>query len=102
MIIGQHRHGDVALNPATKPENGERGAEGRITLALGEVTGHSHVIQGDVYLWSTGEQRYVVVGQGGAQLAHEEHGVQTVAPGTYAVIIQREWTLEGEWAQVLD
>lgn len=103
MIKGQHRHGDVALNPvAALPSEATKGENERIVLALGEATGHAHVIQGDVYLWNAGAQRYVVVGQGGATLTHEEHGAQAVAPGAYEVIQQREWGLEGEWQTVID
>jgi hypothetical protein len=100
-IKGQHRHGDVALNPVSA-EDREPLERGRIVLALGEATGHAHVLTGDVVMWSVEGQRYVKVGAQGATLTHEEHGVQTVAPGTYEVIIQREWSLEGEWQQVID
>mgnify|MGYP001557776963 CR=1 FL=1 len=96
----QVRQGDVLLVKTLKKVSAEAKAvarvRGRIVLAYGEVTGHAHVID-DVLaelFEERGGQLYLKVGPEGATLRHEEHGALALAPGTYRVVRQREYTPE--------
>ncbi len=87
-----YRHGDVliartdALPRNVKPRNG-------VTLALGEVTGHSHRIQepGAAMLWESGAMTYLEVTAPTATLVHEEHNAITLSRGLYRFWMQREY-----------
>ncbi len=67
---------------------------GRIVLAYGEVTGHSHAI--DAALAELFEEKdgqlYLKVSGADAELRHEEHGAIAIPPGTYRVVRQVEYT----------
>ena len=100
----QHRHGDVGLFPVAElpdecrlvPRDG-----GDVVLAYGEVTGHAHRIASRrVALWSQGDRRYLVVEEP-AELTHEEHGAQTLAPGVYEVVQQREYDYLAEMSRAV-
>lgn len=104
----QHRQGDVALvRVCALPEGAVREeVEGeRVILAAGEVTGHHHAIsvldRPDVEVWSADKLRFLVVGEEPADLVHEEHSTQPVAPGTYEIRHQREYSPE-EIRRVVD
>lgn len=90
----QVRQGDVLLVPVDDvPETARpvARAAGRVILAEGEATGHAHAIRSSgATLLETGEERYLRVG-GPVTLDHEEHAPITVVPGTYRVVIQREY-----------
>ena len=90
----QVRQGDVLLIPVTTVPDGARPVArdaGRVVLAYGEVTGHAHAIRTPgATLLADGEDRYLRV-LAGAILGHEEHATIDVAPGTYRVVIQREY-----------
>lgn len=77
---------------------------GKIVLAYGEVTGHSHAIEAagatllesptntEVMTLSPMIERYLqVVEDGGVELRHEEHDVHVLEPGCYKIITQREF-----------
>lgn len=92
-----YRQGDVLLvevrnMPEGKPETVARDS-GRIVLAHGEVTGHSHAIaerEAEMVQFADGE-RYLRVGAP-VTVRHEEHDAITLPPATYRVVIQREYT----------
>lgn len=98
-----YRQGDICIIPLEGkphvPVNTlvERD-RGRVVLAYGEVTGHTHAIHDtDVELFAPGEasvlaERYLRIGEGGATLVHEEHGPITLEPGWYEVRHQREYS----------
>jgi hypothetical protein len=90
----QLRQGDVLLVPAeTVPEGAlsVRRDAGRVVLAYGEVTGHAHAIRSSAArLLEVDTERYLVTTDE-VTLEHEEHGPIAVAPGTYRVVIQREY-----------
>ncbi len=90
----QVRQGDVLLVPIDEiPEAARplRRIGGRVVLAEGEVTGHAHAIRSTAAtLLEAGEDRFLQVGSG-VTLDHEEHAQIDVAPGTYRVVIQREY-----------
>lgn len=108
MTLEWIRHGDVALvrtAPTTKTRKVKRQV---VVLAEGEITGHAHKLEGEVWLgeakrdWSSAglvSERELVV-QGTARLTHEEHATVEIAEGTWIVRQQREFW--GEIRNVLD
>lgn len=105
---GQIRQGDLLLIPVEGyPLHGAE-VTNRVVLALGEVTGHAHVLTADrVLTWETKGQRYVWVdGTAPGAITHEDHDpvpAAVVQPGqTYEVRRQQEWSLESQWRQVQD
>ena len=92
----QYRQGDVLLQQvAAVPDDATHVPvpTGRAILALGELTGHAHVlttVEGELEESHTADQRFVTLSAGGV-LAHEEHAVISLAAGTYEVVRQREY-----------
>ena len=90
----QVRQGDVLLVPAEAVPTGAKSVPrdaGRVVLAYGEVTGHAHAIRSTAArLLEAQEERYLVTSDT-VTLEHEEHGPIAIAPGTYRVVIQREY-----------
>lgn len=92
----QYRQGDVLLQEVAAVPDGATRAPvpaGRAVLALGELTGHAHVltvVDGALGESHTPDQRFVTLSAGGV-LTHEEHAVIAVAAGTYEVVRQREY-----------
>jgi hypothetical protein len=104
-----YQQGDVLLIPIQDPRKGElpEGAKApeivrteRVTLALGEVTGHSHVIDDVDLIEDFFGSPVVIIGEGGNTLKHideddvltEEHEPLEIEPGAYMVREQREYT----------
>ena len=90
------RQGDVLIVPVdTIPETMVRTKLPVVTVALGEVTGHSHTIQGNVVGWSTREEDPLVeffeVVDDTALLVHQEHEAITLSKGTYRKYIQVQY-----------
>jgi len=93
-----YRQGDVLIERIPKlpskltkqePENG------RIVLAHGEVTGHSHTLDIDAADWwkdDKGGQYLDVVSP--TEVVHQEHGAIALTPGIYRVLRQREYSPE--------
>lgn len=106
MKRGMLRQGDVLLVPVDSvPVDAKKVKRvgGRVILAAGEVTGHHHAIRdADVALLELGDRRFVSVGEGGAELKHEEHSTIPVAPGSYEIVIQREYDDAEEFRRVQD
>jgi hypothetical protein len=67
--------------------------QGRVVLAYGEVTGHSHAIADKgAALFSAGAERWLRTPKGGAVLYHEEHSrIELPGATTFKVTIQREY-----------
>lgn len=93
------RQGDVLIKkvasmPAdVKPVDFSK--EGKVVLAYGEVTGHSHALGlsfASMFATESGS-RFIEVKEG-AQLVHEEHATIIPEPGVYEVIQQREYSPE--------
>jgi hypothetical protein len=94
-----YRQGDVIIIP-TKELKGEQLKH--LTLAEGEVTGHSHQISdGVAALFKFDDEMYLKVTSERATLSHEEHGPIELLQGDYKVIIQREYSPDG-WKYVAD
>lgn len=96
------RQGDVALSPVQSiPATARSKRATRVVLALGEVTGHAHVLSApaleelfDRPRNAELERRFVRVLAEGGVLTHEEHGTIAIPPGDYEVIRQREYAPE--------
>lgn len=89
-----YRQGDILLVPLGKriPEQALP-VDGNV-VALGEATGHSHVIEGDGQVLKAWGEVLVVAGTQ-TTLTHQEHTDITIPEGTYRVIRQREFTPGG-------
>jgi hypothetical protein len=92
-----YRQGDVLIRciDALPGELTEVPREaGRVVLAHGEVTGHSHAIAApEAKLWSKGTQRFLETCRE-VVLHHEEHKEIDLPKGIYEIVIQREYTPE--------
>jgi hypothetical protein len=94
------RQGDVLIVPMGRDElpaglvDAPRDRRNRMVLALGEATGHAHVITGDrVALLCPPDdpgQLFLLI-EGYGRLVHEEHGPIPLAAGAYRVVRQREY-----------
>jgi hypothetical protein len=96
------RQGDVLLVPidagvlpdAVVPL--ARDARGRLVLALGEVSGHAHVVgapDADLLADAAELDRRFLQIVTEAVLTHEEHDAIPLPPGLYRVVRQREYEL---------
>ena len=92
----QFRQGDVLLiGVASIPESATKIApkNGRLILAEGEATGHSHSIDASkaaLYIDKSGQT--FLLAQDGCTLLHQEHDPIDIESGSYSVIRQREYT----------
>ncbi|MEL6165955.1 MAG: hypothetical protein AAFR37_20140, partial [Cyanobacteria bacterium J06628_3] len=79
-----YRHGDVLLSPIVTIPTGVQKRAG-VTLAHGEVTGHSHRIQQKdaVQLWGRGNELFLEVKDASVTLIHEEHREIELRKGVY-------------------
>jgi hypothetical protein len=95
----QYRQGDVLLiklsetdTCALRLRERARPTKGRLILARGEATGHSHSVDGataSLHELRFGERHLAVWAP--TELTHEEHAPIRVDPGFYRVIRQREF-----------
>jgi len=96
LINGMVRQGDVLVVPSKNATGDEqkRDADGSLTLARGEVTGHRHRFIGDgVALLDSPKvkvRHLTVVAP--IALLHEEHKEIRVSPGRYDLPSQYEYT----------
>ena len=100
------RQGDVFVIPATIPASVTEVPRdaGRVILAYGEVTGHSHAIVAPsaTLLRTETDERFLRIVGTPVDLVHEEHAAIQIAPGEYRVVIGREFTSEMAAERVLD
>lgn len=97
-----YRHGDVLIaRIADLPINVQKRAG--VTLAYGEVTGHSHRLQqaDAVQLWERGSDLFLEVKSTSATLIHEEHHSIELPQGIYRVWRQREYRPDA-YVEVMD
>ncbi|GAB4201991.1 MAG: hypothetical protein Fur006_55040 [Coleofasciculaceae cyanobacterium] len=95
------RQGDVILISVKKTQ-GEGQKLPHLTLAEGEVTGHSHRIsEGQAELYEKEGTLYLRVFSETATLTHEEHKAIQIPQGSWMVRIQRTYEPEG-WRYVTD
>ena len=96
-----YRHGDVIIVPVDKIPTEATKREG-VTLALGEITGHSHrMADGEVQMFAFDDRTYMQIQSKISALVHEEHHRIDLPAGNYEVIIQREYEPNG-WRTVRD
>lgn len=92
----QFKHqGDIPFFPFTGEIKGNKVKHaGSIVLALGEKTGHKHVIStlnpNDLQAWKQLDGGWVITLKTEGTLVHNQHGTLTIAPGTYRVGQERE------------
>ncbi|MGN2635982.1 hypothetical protein ACTD5D_07265 [Nocardia takedensis] len=97
-----YRQGDVLIVPVAEAAvpatvahapSVARDPRGRLVLALGEVTGHAHAVQGPGRLireaGATGPM-LLHLPEGG-RVVHEEHAAITLPKGWFRVVRQREY-----------
>ena len=93
------RQGDVLLKSV---DNIEGQKLPHLTLAEGEVTGHSHRISvGQAELYQKGDTLYLQVMSETAILIHEEHKPIPIPQGNWMIKIQREYKPQG-WRYISD
>ena len=93
------RQGDVILKAINRIEGRKLN---HLTLAEGEVTGHSHrIADGQAELYEQDGTLYLRVLSDTATLIHEEHNAVEIPQGNWMVRIQREYEPEG-WRYVAD
>jgi hypothetical protein len=95
-----YRQGDVLLIPVESipvklKDMGRDG--GRVVLAHGEATGHTHAIADEraaLFRKVDGEAAVFmrVLGEAPVALVHDEHDTIMIPPGWYRVIRQREYS----------
>lgn len=97
-----YRHGDLIFKPVAKVDKRslKKLALDKIdkkfgfTLALGEVTGHKHVMvaekKDDLQIYQDSFGRFVVEVSKPTVLSHEEHAALTFQPGIYLMEIEQE------------
>jgi len=90
-----YRQGDVLIMPVKKiPANLVRTK--KVTLALGEVTGHHHSITtGDAVGFADQENSladFFEITANSAELTHQEHDTISLPKGKYRKIIQVEYS----------
>jgi hypothetical protein len=96
-----YRHGDVLISKVVAVPAGAqlvKSTQGDVTLAYGEVTGHSHRIRqtNDAQLWvqdngQSGSETFLEITNNSATLIHEEHKAIELPRGVYRVWKQREY-----------
>jgi hypothetical protein len=86
------RHGDIPLHLIKElPKKCSKVASDSFVLALGETTGHKHVIKGSgLQVFQSADGRFYLKVMRDAVVTHEEHKTLTVFPGIYEVGKERE------------
>jgi len=106
----QYRQGDVLIQQVKelpywiRNQTSEKRKEW--TLALGEATGHAHVLEADVMeTWGQpqfGSAGFVEVGGTGGVVTHQEHETIELEPGIYTIVHQREYAGPNQTRAVFD
>jgi len=90
-----YRHGDVLIEKVRSlPKDASK--QQHVTLAEGEITGHSHRIKEKeaATLFRSSRGLFLRVDKTGGTVIHEEHAPIELPPGNYRVWRQREYTPE--------
>lgn len=92
-----YRQGDVLIVAVAKLPNDMTPVDreaGRVILAHGELTGHSHAISDKhASLRATEAGRtFLTILDNPASLGHEEHSTVTIPPGLYRTVRQTEYS----------
>ena len=86
----QIRQGDVLLEETSLEYHKDKKliGTGRRVLAYGEITGHSHILDGNINYYEDNGTIICQIEDG--MLSHEEHGNINMPKGDYIVVRQRE------------
>lgn len=103
----QFRQGDILITEVAKgdevPELKAGNVKADSIIALGEATGHAHVVKGDAVLHAISlDNMYIAVGPDGGLVSHEAlpgvevtdedyHNPIELKEGTYTAVRQREY-----------
>lgn len=94
------RQGDVLLSSTEYIEGTKLS---NLTLAEGELTGHTHrITQGDAELYQKDGILYLKVLSQSALLTHEEHNPIEIPSCDWQVRIQREYSPVQKWRTIAD
>jgi len=89
------RHGDLTIKKVRKINGTKISHAGSFVLALGEATGHRHIITCEkpqaMMIYDVGDGRFMLNLGTLATLTHEEHKTITLVPGKYYVGREREY-----------
>ena len=88
------RHGDVFIFKMNRKKNMTNVKKQKeVTLALGEVTGHSHKLISDqnILICDDNQDSKLFQLESNGILCHEEHNAIILPPGQYISIIQMEY-----------
>lgn len=88
------RHGDVFIFKMDRKKNMSNvKKQKQVTLALGEVTGHSHKLSSneDILICDNNPEYKIFEMNSSGILTHEEHNSIILPPGQYMSIIQMEY-----------
>ena len=91
-----YRQGDVLIMPVKSIPQTKK-VTNKVTLALGEVTGHHHTIECGAVGYADDEANlaeYFEVNSDTAELTHQEHDTIVIPKGKYRSVIQSEYTPE--------
>lgn len=104
-----YRQGDILLIPCAGIPAGakeEAPEQGRVVLARGEVTGHSHAMAAERVRFfrddGLGRAFVQVTGEAPVDLKHEEHAPLAIPPGNYRLVRQREYLPQEDPRAVAD
>lgn len=102
-----YRHGDLSFHPIKEVEGEIVAHKGFFVLALGEHTGHKHVITvpniEDMEIHRTSDGGYILTLKKEGTVTHEEHRAVKIKPGTYKMRSEREFDYAlNESRKVLD
>lgn len=93
------RQGDVFISRISQiPDGVTANKLPHGTLVHGEITGHSHRLEdlstGQLHAGTVPGEIFLEIGASGGRIVHEEHGPIELAPGSYRVWRQREYSPE--------
>ena len=104
-----YRHGDLGIIPINElPKNLVEVGGDDFVLAVGETTGHRHIIvrqspETEIKIYRDSEGRhYLKIEKGNAAIKHEEHKPIILSPGVYFQDVQREFDELEELRKVTD
>lgn len=97
-----YRHGDLLIREIETLPRGLKKVNSNI-LALGEVTGHSHQLMGEVQVMQNKEGKKFFRANEELELIHQEHKNLKIEKGVFEVLTEREYNpFEQEIRQVMD
>ena len=83
----QYAQGDILIERIDTPAEKTDHRRAQIILARGEITGHKHIMTGDLCRVSDS----IISAINGATVRHDQHGPIDLPSGSYRITRQREW-----------